>query len=524
MRPSGRFFASRENTVLRELPLPGLHERSRRASDEMPCPSSNRILYIAQSNLNEAAIEAGAFRRTGWVVGMLVQAFSPAIWGQSVTYLRRGKGFPLEAHDLNAAVNEFDPAVVVPDYMGSIALMHAVANDSSSNASTRRVLRCSLSSPEFWPALESKSAMIELARRSGLRVPRAWSLMPWAPAAWQVHALLRYTTVQLPLVLKSDVDGVGFGVTICQTPACIDELPEWGVVSAQEFVEGATTTYVAAAVDGVLLGGFSLIKQVSECAKCPSRFIRTANLAEQEVGIRKMLGLLRYTGISATDFVTTTQGHSYLIDFNGRMSNFAAIDEVAGLKPSLLQRLRMSVSSPRGHRTTDAAQLPFEATSPLPYSLLVAKYIPAMWADRAIALPLWKLLSCSDVYMHVPWGDPWALSYGAPPSLIINRSTCTMWHRDLPQFMYRQKCSKSQERDCPGALGMCEPLRTAKPIDQFGVVESCALDRTTGLSRFQLEHAACGRHHHQHPHLQEHVQDHTLGDSEPEGFFFCQMK
>jgi hypothetical protein len=203
---------------------------------------ANRILYVLQNNLIEAAIAINGFKRAGWVVGLLLGdvwgILSPhQTWGlsadgsRSVVYVRRGGG-PLNSKDLNAAIQEFKPALVVPDYMYAFSLMTMTANDSSSDASTRRLLRCSLSSPQFWPALQSKAAMVELARRSGLRVPSSWALFPWAPPAGQVHALLHSSTVQLPLVLKSDIDGNGQGVTICKTAACVDQLPQ-GIVSAQ---------------------------------------------------------------------------------------------------------------------------------------------------------------------------------------------------------------------------------------------------------------------------------------------------
>ena len=106
--------------------------------------------------------------------------------------------------------------------------------------------------------------------------------------------------------------------------------------------------------------------------------------------------------------------------------------------------------------------------------------------------PIWSSLLCDDVYMRVPWDNPWALHYGAPSSLVYDRSACKMWHRSQPERVYVQRCAPEQQASCPQERGKCVPLRTSAPLGQLDVAHSCRHNPRTGGSVFQAEHATCG--------------------------------
>ena len=72
------------------------------------------------------------------------------------------------------------------------------------------------------------------------------------------------------------------------------------------------------------------------------------------------------------DFISAS-GRSFMIDFNPRMSNFAALDtRVTGLTPGLHRRLHDAVVHRRTH-----------AFAPLDRSALVVKYAPSSLANGA---------------------------------------------------------------------------------------------------------------------------------------------
>ena len=57
----------------------------------------------------------------------------------------------------------------------------------------------------------------------------------------------------------------------------------------QQFLEGATTTYVCVALDGALLGGHGLVKQMAWCPGCPSTVVRTVNDAAAAAAGRRLV-------------------------------------------------------------------------------------------------------------------------------------------------------------------------------------------------------------------------------------------
>lgn len=385
---------------------------------------NKNVLYLVQHTIPEEAIELVALRRTGWKVNVLrntmgffpyqaEQPWTTPTWLMSSVMVVAEPGFSVQS--VVEAVMKFKPALVLPDQYTTVEVMQRAARMRGwpgcyEDANCRRaidVLRCSLpNNDRLWDAMKTKHGMQQLARSVGVLVPFSLPLRESQPLMDQLkHAVKRHGSI----VLKGRHDG---GVTLCHRDTtstkqmrCSKNLEHDHEAGAlEQFIAGVTTTYVAACVDGTMLGGFSLIKQVTNCRTCPSALVRTFNDPTAAASMRRFVSMLGYTGIFAADFVTNASGSSFLIDFNPRLSNFATIDaEAAGLPRSRSLHGLLFDAIVYGRYPTSA-----QRRALLPHSALFSKYY--MGHVRA-EHQLWPPLMCHDLFLDVPWNDPWAQKY-----------------------------------------------------------------------------------------------------------------
>ena len=376
---------------------------------------AENVLYLVQDSIEEEAIELVALRRAGWKVHLLRNT-KTSPWDITPPWLL-GKVMVVDEPNFSVlsvvkAVMRFKPVLVLADQTTTVEVMQRATREygwpgCQKDARCRRaigVLRCSLPNVgKHWESTLTKRGMQHLARAVGVLVPFSKPVRADRPVNDQVAMEVRRHG---SVVLKGRNDG---GVVVCHRGAttaqpinCSSGGRSGKPASLEQFVTGITTVYVAACVDGEVLGGFSLVKQVTLCRTCPSQLVRTFNDPTAAAGMRRLAATLGYTGIFAADFITNASGSSFLIDFNPRVSNFAAVDaEAAGLPRSLHRLLFDAVT--RGRYPTRSQR---EAL--LPHSALFSKYHMGVLATGEAMWPPWL---CSDLFLDVPWRDLWSLRY-----------------------------------------------------------------------------------------------------------------
>jgi biotin carboxylase len=215
-------------------------------------------------------------------------------------------------HVLDALI-AYKPAWIVCEYQSSLKLLvETVRRYTDSPAPSEREavqrLRCSLPAEAFHNLVASKSGLVRVAAAAGVRVPSSVIVPAAGLEALDGAARQRVLKHPLPVIIKSDHDGGGFGVTICKRERCLDrvlvKLARAGERAVlQQYIEGPTAIYEGVGLDGHLIGGYARAEIVTLGRRGPPCLSRTINEPQLEAAAAALCRALRCTGLLTIDFV-----------------------------------------------------------------------------------------------------------------------------------------------------------------------------------------------------------------------------
>jgi hypothetical protein len=201
-------------------------------------------------------------------------------------------------------------------------------------------LRFSFGPPDFYDAANRKSALYELAHRTGVR-------QPCPEPVSTIDDIDRFAGHSgYPLVLKRDFTSGGDGVAIChdrgEAHAALARLQKLGPeaesvvrlaengsgpkfledearITAHKFIRGDTALCGVAALEGRLLASFTATKLEVRWDNGPSSVVRFARNQEMEEAAARLIAAIGFTGIGEVEFmIEDGTGHAYLCEFNPR--------------------------------------------------------------------------------------------------------------------------------------------------------------------------------------------------------------
>ncbi|KAG8457241.1 hypothetical protein KFE25_009820 [Diacronema lutheri] len=368
--------------------------------------------------------------------------------------------------DVLRAVIKFAPAIVIAggEHTGLLrSTAERAVTDPSARLSSRvrlavDALRCSLADERFWPALRRKSSLLELARSIG--IPTPWVAQPPSPAGFAPE-VVDALAARAPVVIKTDADGGGSGVTICHGALCVRETlarhRSRGVAATvQQFVRGPTLTYDAVALDGHTLGGVARAEVLTQGQGGISVLSRTVDCPLAADAVRRLFALVRFTGVGAADFIVDSRnGAVLMIDPNLRFGFGQTVDGTAlGIGESLFSRLRRALSPALAR-----AEWPEPAR---PTHSLAYMRFNEIWPDMFRWLG-GELAYCADVYVPMQWAVRQLLervSRGALEVTLSGGLGCSLREVRQPQLLVTQMCGRAGG-PCDGR---CRPLVTSTPL------------------------------------------------------------
>lgn len=189
--------------------------------------------------------------------------------------------------------------------------------------------------------LRSKAHLMELGRRAGIAVPRAWILGDVDPL-YDIH-----NEMSFPLVIK----GTYYGATVVRA---VDEavrafhqiVAAWGLpVIAQEFTEGQEYDVVAVGDgEGGLVGAVSMRKTyLTDKGKGWAGIaVKDPNLLEMA---EQFMSASKWRGPCEIEVMKTGDGRYYLMEVNPRFPAWTFLSAGAGMNlPEAVARLAMGES------------------------------------------------------------------------------------------------------------------------------------------------------------------------------------
>lgn len=447
----------------------------------------------------------------GWEVGVLqyASADNASICGTPhctpwtagdpalIRYFRlaRSRRGPDLVSALITSIREWSPSLVLPDYRATAMVMvHTAmklaprAHASAAVAHVYHTLRCSLPRhTAHWKNYSSKLSVLNLASLLGTaKPPRATHLTPKQSRAMDAAELDRLA-LQLPLVTKTNADGQSSGVHICRTRADLNAsitaaASAGRALRLEEFVAGAQADYVAVAVDGEVLGGYSYVTIAGSGQIGAGILFRTVNLPEAERHFAELVRAMGFTGVGQIDVRVDRKGRAFLVDPNMRLSPMVAIPPTLlgqGEGGGLLHALRMRIVDGPAARTQHAQR-------PLPFAVNILLACPGTTIGQLVAQAY-----CEDVFVFLPWPFARTLRENELGGAQFDEGKCTVRYPADPQgFELRQRCPL-----CPGR---CLPLtHAASAIPADGattVVPMCDQSLAWATNRTVCAPAQSGAH------------------------------
>ncbi len=261
-------------------------------------------------------------------------------------------------HELSAAIDDWQPALVVPGDDTAVRFLHRVARlDVAGDLAgiserTRVTLRRSLGDPAQHAASLAKLETQRAASALGIAVPAGHEVRDEAGAlAFAEHS-------GWPVVLKRDYGSAGAGVRICRDRASLagalrawrgargstagrspwpvrfkralravlerhgplswahDEQP----LGVQAYVDGVPAMYACSAHRGRVLAGFAALKvRVHPAEVGPATVVRILERPDMAAAAAALVRRFEFTGFASFDFmVERTGGRALLLECNPR--------------------------------------------------------------------------------------------------------------------------------------------------------------------------------------------------------------
>ncbi len=271
----------------------------------------------------------------------------PVEKASGVAQIFRYSGFhPLAS--LKAAINEFEPDIIVPACDRGVQHLHElhVISREQGNAGRKvsALIERSLGSPDGFPIVSSRWSLLETARAEGILVPKTCAvespadLKRWNDS-WESHA-----------VIKADGTWGGRGVRIAHSaedaercfleltqPAGVVELIKrillnrdrgWQVrdwkrsrpaVIAQSLINGRPANCAVVCSQGKVLAGIAVEVVRAQGSTAPATLVEVVEGAEMMLAAERIARRLDLSGFFGLDFIIEKgSGATYLIEMNPR--------------------------------------------------------------------------------------------------------------------------------------------------------------------------------------------------------------
>jgi hypothetical protein len=318
---------------------------------------------------------------------------------------------------IRTAIESSQPDLLIPcDDLATSHLhaMHrsAISGKSSSGLRISQLIEYSLGDASGYVTTSTRSNLIALALREGIRVPKSDVIGDLGQLrSWLV-------TNGLPAVLKSDGSSGGVGVKFVESieqaerafarlhsppiAARVIKRAIWdrdfnlllpfvlrqrAQVSIQALIHGHDATMVAACWQGKLIASNCFdVLQVCE-DKGPASVLRRIDSPEMVLAAQKIAAVLRLSGLFGLDFVVEEQtGYPYLIEMNSRATQTCHLR--LGARHDLPSALWSAVSGEPSRETQSVTDREIIAL------------FPNEWQRNPLSSHL------STAYHDVPWNEP----------------------------------------------------------------------------------------------------------------------
>ena len=319
------------------------------------------------------------------------------------------------AASFRAAIDQAQPDLILPcDDLSTIHLHQLYLNllkKGELDTRTAGVLQRSLGPHTCFPALESRSKLMVLARSLGVRTPETSvvtksSLTPW---------LLQNG---FPAVLKADGSAGGRGVQVVRTMAMAEQAfaelsaPPLAlravkralfdqdrtllkpciqrsvpVVNAQVQVTGRDATISVACWDGEIVAAIAMEVIKKQTQEGPSSVLRRIDHPEMSLSAERIVQRLGLSGLFGFDFILGEQNNcATLIEMNARAT------QICHLALGTHHDLPVALAAVVGGE-------PIPATRPVSDLELIALFPQEWQSDPASEY-------FTTAYHDVPWGEP----------------------------------------------------------------------------------------------------------------------
>lgn len=249
---------------------------------------------------------------------------------------------------LRRAIAEVNPDLIIPGDDLATHRLHELYRYESRRAAKKpgfcALIERSLGSPNSFPVVYERVSFMQLAERSGVRIPKTRGIR-------DLGELQAFTAEGgLPVVLKSDGSSGGEGVKVARTiaeaqhafhklhaPPLLaraakralfdgDSSLLWPslrrhrpVVSAQSFIEGCEANSAVACWEGNVLAALHFEVANKKHSTGHATVVRLTEHPEMARAVETMVSRLKLSGIHGFDFMIEAQtGNAYLIEINPR--------------------------------------------------------------------------------------------------------------------------------------------------------------------------------------------------------------
>lgn len=246
------------------------------------------------------------------------------------------------------AIRASNPDLIIPADDTAVRHLFSMYRESENNPQAsiafRELIERSIGSHESFPIMQSRSALISLARKEGIRAPMSEVI----PDVGHLEAWI--CRVGFPTFLKANGTSSGEGVRPARTwkqakqafralqappilaraakRALLDDDTELvrpylrrqrSTVNAQAYVAGTDATSLIVCWDGKVLAGLHFEVLEKQYTNGPASVMRLIDNAEMTSAAEKLCRRLNLSGFHGFDFIIEEgTGHAHLIEMNPR--------------------------------------------------------------------------------------------------------------------------------------------------------------------------------------------------------------
>jgi hypothetical protein len=319
---------------------------------------------------------------------------------------------PLDS--LLAAIEATAPQIIIPCDDRGVQHLHELYERAhglgTPGNELMKLIEYSLGSPDSFPVVSARYALLKVACEEGIRVPDTKILNSVDDLkSWQAGQ-------KLPWVLKGDGTFGGRGVRIAQTPEQAEQFfleiiglftarrvikrtivnrdpfwlrPWWNnhkpTVIVQSHIQGRPANCAVVCWKGEVLAGISVEVVSAEGLTGPANIVRVVDNPEMMLAAERIARRLRLSGFFGLDFmVEEGSGSPYLIEMNPRCTPLCHLQ--LGKGHDMVEALSSQLSG-----------RPMRERPPVTQNDLIA-YFPQAWRCKSEYFKL--------SFQDIPWGEP----------------------------------------------------------------------------------------------------------------------